>query len=834
MPAVGVHAEWHAPMPPAGQPNPASGRSAKCVPLARSLPYPLADHWSVLLPLLALVADIRALSMHQPSTAGSASLLEHKPSAADMDPNAKINQLIELQAKIKSSTREILQCCERLKTLPNDQHRKPVLADFLTVFRPLRDSLRRFIELTNSVVTVVDLRRSGIELMKFEKEITSDMVAGTVKSLDEFRHLLASINTNIEFVMRRYPQNERRLMIKPTAGFKEEGSYEASIIAEDRPIHGKNPYRDYILEHVPDAQYYRRHFVNDPHTTYIGVMEKLGPVIISLRKEELQDRAGGGEHGQSSERAYRAILRIKEQTERRELINPAQIKKSILGKVSTRSILQLLHKDLNPSKLKVVDDKSVEQRVMALDELRHSAKYKIGVILVQPGQTTDNEYLGNAGGSEGYERFLGILGDRVELKGFKGFAGGLDTSNGRTGTHSIYTCWRKFEIMFHVATMLPLLSADEQHIDRKRHIGNDIINIVYLEGDAQFDPNSIRSQFTHVFIVVKEEPHVADDASPGGGAETGQPGYRVAVASNSDVPRFGPLLPEPSVFVNMGELREFLMCKMINGENAAYKAPKFAKPHQRTHHAMFDSIIEDFAANMSRKPSRNDSERRHDRFWSREHVVDPSGQHQAAAASSSAAASPASSVMSPMSPQLKPASFVHSSSSNLRSLLPGATPAQSHGASPTSADIPRATAAAAAMDRLRVLHKRASAHVVDRADSNASSPSAGAGGPTAGAAATIPALTLAAALSDTDLRSTSDLDNESLGSGLGDSTSGLTSDSHSRTNLSLGGSTAAAGPGSTTAWLDDPRGLTHTDANAATMCIHDDPLSRAVLADGAV
>eukprot|EP00842_Homolaphlyctis_polyrhiza_P005122 jgi/Hompol1/5610/HPOL_002234-RA len=203
--------------------------------------------------------------------------------------------------------------------------------------------------------------------------------------------------------------------------------------------------------------------------TYIGVFEKLGPVIISLRKEELvMDKSLNGE----PEKIYRAILRIKEQPERRELINLSQIKKSLLGKSSTRAVLQSLHKDINPSKLKSIEDKSIEQKILALDELRYCAKYKFGVLVVMPGQTTDDEYFSNASSSEGYERFLRILGDRIELKGFKGFAGGLDTSFGKTGEYSIYTTWRKFEIMYHVSTLLPNVAADAQKIDRKRHIGN--------------------------------------------------------------------------------------------------------------------------------------------------------------------------------------------------------------------------------------------------------------------------------------------------------------------------------------------------------------------------
>lgn len=75
-------------------------------------------------------------------------------------------------------------------------------------------------------------------------------------------------------------------------------------------------------------------------------------------------------------------------------------------------------------------------------------------------------------GSVHYERFLTALGEKTALANFKGFAGGLDTTHGKTGTHMIYSKWKNFEVMFHCSTLLPYLPDDLQHIERKRHIGN--------------------------------------------------------------------------------------------------------------------------------------------------------------------------------------------------------------------------------------------------------------------------------------------------------------------------------------------------------------------------
>ncbi len=74
----------------------------------------------------------------------------------------------------------------------------------------------------------------------------------------------------------------------------------------------------------------------------------------------------------------------------------------------------------------------------------------------------------------------------------------------RSGTHSLYAEWSNFEIMFHVSTMLPYTPDEDQQLERKRHIGNDVIVLVFQDEDsAPIQPELIRSYFNHVFIVVR-------------------------------------------------------------------------------------------------------------------------------------------------------------------------------------------------------------------------------------------------------------------------------------------------------------------------------------------
>lgn len=49
------------------------------------------------------------------------------------------------------------------------------------------------------------------------------------------------------------------------------------------------------------------------------------------------------------------------------------------------------------------------------------------------------------------------------------------------------------------------------------------------------------------------------------------------MTARDDVPFFGPTLPNPAVFRHGPDFKQFLLTKLVNAENACYKAHKFAK-----------------------------------------------------------------------------------------------------------------------------------------------------------------------------------------------------------------------------------------------------------------
>lgn len=243
---------------------------------------------------------------------------------------------------------------------------------------------------------------------------------------------------------------------------------------------------------------------------------------------------------------------------------------------------RLLNEQINVDHFAPVLCPKTSALIASYDEHVLVSNFKFGVLYQRYGQTTEEELFGNNGTSPAFEEFLDVLGEKIKLKDHKGYRGGLDIQNGHTGDLAIYEVFKEREIMFHVSTMLPHTDGDPQQLQRKRHIGNDIVAIVFQETNTPFSPDMIASHFLHAFIVVQPLD-----------SNTANTRYKVSVTARDDVPFFGPTLPNPSVFRKGPEFKEFLLTKLINAENACYKADKFAKLELRTRTSLLQNLVED-------------------------------------------------------------------------------------------------------------------------------------------------------------------------------------------------------------------------------------------------
>ncbi|XP_036405692.1 signal-induced proliferation-associated 1-like protein 1 isoform X2 [Megalops cyprinoides] len=352
--------------------------------------------------------------------------------------------------------------------------------------------------------------------------------------------------------------------------------------------------KHYILEHVDlGSCYYRKYFYLREHWNYLGVDETLGPVAVSLRREKLEDHK---EHGPQYN--YRVIFRTSELTTLRgsilEDVVPSTSKHGTPRGLPLKEVLEYLVPELNAHCLRLaLNTPKVTEQLMKLDEQGLSFQLKVGVMYCQTGQSSEEEMYNNEAAGPALEEFLQLLGERVRLKGFTKYRAQLDTKTDSTGTHSLYTTYKDYEIMFHVSTMLPYTPNNKQQLLRKRHIGNDIVTIVFQEPGAQpFTPKNIRSHFQHVFVVVRVNNPCSDNTC-----------YSVAVARSRDVPSFGPPIPKDVTFPKSSVFRDFLLAKVINAENAAHKSEKFRAMAMRTRQEYLRDLAEHHVTNTPIDPS---------------------------------------------------------------------------------------------------------------------------------------------------------------------------------------------------------------------------------------
>ncbi|KCV73346.1 signal-induced proliferation-associated 1 [Fonticula alba] len=250
-----------------------------------------------------------------------------------------------------------------------------------------------------------------------------------------------------------------------------------------------------------------------------------------------------------------------------------------------------------------------------------------------------------------FDMFLARIGRLVELKDWGKFRGGLDNKTDTTGTHSVFTQFDNlYDVMFHVCEMLPHKEGDTQQLERKRHIGNDIVVVVFCDtigelmglgyGEAEREqrpnatPTTARKSGASSIdnICLSHQIHVAVAVTP-----VSESLYLVRIIRKDGVSRF---LPEAqkSNFVSSGLLEELsnkhpsaalftpsggetpfepdrdndwilmrssdgnfeqaFIWLLIQAERAAFRAASFDAKLSRTRNAMLSNVIDSARAEM--------------------------------------------------------------------------------------------------------------------------------------------------------------------------------------------------------------------------------------------
>ncbi|XP_073089455.1 rap1 GTPase-activating protein 1 isoform X20 [Manis javanica] len=331
------------------------------------------------------------------------------------------------------------------------------------------------------------------------------------------------------------------ILLPQFGGYWIEGTnHEITSIPETESL--PSPTTKVKLECNPTARTYRKHFLGKEHFNYYSLDTALGHLVFSLKYDVIGDQEHLRLLLRTKGRTYHDVIPISCLTEFPNVVQMAK----------------LVCEDVNVDRFYPVLYPKASRLIVTFDEHVISNNFKFGVIYQKLGQTSEEELFSTNEESPAFVEFLEFLGQKVKLQDFKGFRGGLDVTHGQTGTESVYCNFRNKEIMFHVSTKLPYTEGDTQQLQRKRHIGNDIVALVFQDENTPFVPDMIASNFLHAYVVVQAEGRGPD----------------------------GPFYKGP-------EFQEFLLTKLINAEYACYKAEKFAKLEERTRAALLETLYEE-------------------------------------------------------------------------------------------------------------------------------------------------------------------------------------------------------------------------------------------------
>lgn len=157
-----------------------------------------------------------------------------------------------------------------------------------------------------------------------------------------------------------------------------------------------------------------------------------------------------------------------------------------------------------PASQRMVDAALLPALFRSLDQIPVIDTHKVGIMYVAPGQTHELDILRNTHGSPAYTRFLEGIGRLINLRGqVDVYAGGL--SPDEDGEYA-YAWWDDIgQVLYHTATMMPSKPHDKYCVDKKRHIGNDYVRIVWNDSGIPYRFDTLATQFQFVNIVI--EPH---------------------------------------------------------------------------------------------------------------------------------------------------------------------------------------------------------------------------------------------------------------------------------------------------------------------------------------
>ena len=302
------------------------------------------------------------------------------------------------------------------------------------------------------------------EMVNWEQQTEKDEIKSNLQQLEKTclnQHLtivvVKDIISNIKQIMNQcicqYYKVVEKAIVIPSKGYKIEGinkygSANSALMIRDETI----DYSKSTIDHKDlQAHWYRTFFNQDDIHTFFGYYKNGDPVLISIQVEEEQQQQQVQE---SDKRQYRIIHRTKDTLDQRKVIQDSFLLNAPITTTSTttsttnspsdkssaniqnttwKTIIETTVPDISFQDLvKMNKDQlvssGIHEELVRLDETSLHTKYKFGVLLIKQGQTKEEDWFSNQHTKE-LDDFLNIIGRKVELRGYLGWAAGLDTKS---------------------------------------------------------------------------------------------------------------------------------------------------------------------------------------------------------------------------------------------------------------------------------------------------------------------------------------------------------------------------------------------------------------------
>ena len=196
------------------------------------------------------------------------------------------------------------------------------------------------------------------------------------------------------------------------------------------------------------------------------------------------------------------------------------------------------------------NDAAVEKALSLFDHMDTVDGYCIGVVYVRDGKSKEREILSETTHSCHFRRFMEGMGTKVALRGATFNTHGLDKVSDQDGSHTYAWRDRLVEMVYAVPSMMPNYEHDLQCTNKKRHVGNSFVTIIWNESGLPYEFNTIASQFNSVIIVIVPENSVASSSGKlgyqvpqhedGDAEEKDDPRYKIQTITHSSLPHLSP------------------------------------------------------------------------------------------------------------------------------------------------------------------------------------------------------------------------------------------------------------------------------------------------------